>query len=138
MNLEYLAESFWTKVDVGEPDDCWLWKQSSGSHGYGQTWDGKTVLLAHRVAWTLTNGEITDGLTIDHICRVRRCCNPNHLRLMTNEENGALNGNKIKTHCKRGHAFDEENTYWDRRGHRTCRQCVRDLKRQRVSSAVGY
>jgi len=27
------------------------------------------------------------------------------------------------TACKRGHAFTEENTYTDKRGHRTCRMC---------------
>ncbi len=29
-----------------------------------------------------------------------------------------------KTHCKRGHIFDEENTRIDKRGHRVCRTCI--------------
>jgi hypothetical protein len=35
-----------------------------------------------------------------------------------------------RTHCKRGHAFDETNTRINRRGGRACRQCVRDSFRR--------
>lgn len=41
---------WWERVDMSEPRGCWPWKQSCGSHGYGQSWDGTTVVLAHRVA----------------------------------------------------------------------------------------
>ena len=127
MDLSHLIDlGFWSKVDRSDPDGCWEWQQSTASHGYGQTWDGITVRLAHRAAWELTRGRIPDGMTIDHLCRNRRCCNPAHLRLLTNVENAALNGNAVKTHCKRGHPYDEENTYTDRRGHRSCRACRRE------------
>lgn len=131
MNLDHLTDNefFWSRVDIGEADECWLWKLSCGSHGYGQTWDGETVLLAHRVAWVLTNGAIPDGLTIDHLCRVRRCVNPGHLRLLTNVENARLNGNAMKTHCKRGHEFTAENTRRNDKGHRWCRACQRLSRR---------
>jgi len=34
-----------------------------------------------------------------------------------------------KTHCKRGHIFDDENTYYHHGGkHRNCRQCRRDFQ----------
>ena len=42
--------------------------------------------------------------------------------------------NKLKTHCKRGHEFNAENTYigLNRRGkYRQCRECDRILKRKR-------
>jgi hypothetical protein len=126
LDLDYLSKSFWTKVDIRSENECWPWKLSTGSHGYGQTWDKITVRVAHRCAWELTYGRIPVGLTIDHLCRNRRCCNPQHLRLLTNLENASSNGNAIKTHCLRGHLFDEENTYVDRKGHRRCRQCAKD------------
>jgi hypothetical protein len=49
------------------------------------------------------------------------------------------NFNTRKTHCKRGHAFTQENTYRDGRGHRRCRSCeaARNAKaagRDRVAS----
>jgi hypothetical protein len=111
---------FWANVGRQAPTDCWLWTKSVGSHGYGQAGRG---FLAHRVAWALTNGPIPDNLTIDHICRERRCCNPAHLRPMENVENARMNGNFVKTHCKRGHEFTPENTRTNERGHRWCRTC---------------
>jgi hypothetical protein len=97
--------------------------------GYGQMgWheDGRRVMhLAHRIAWTLTHGEIVDDLTVDHLCRNRVCCNPSHLRLLTNQENGRLNGNFIKTHCPQGHKYVGENLYVCPKGHRRCRECAR-------------
>lgn len=133
MNLTYLRHvDWWSRVAVGQPDECWPWRQSSGSHGYGQTWDGQTVLLAHRVAWALTNGPIPDDLTIDHLCRSRRCCNPAHLRLLPNVENARMNGNWAKTHCKRGHEFSPENTRTDGDGARHCIACQDESKARRA------
>jgi late competence protein required for DNA uptake (superfamily II DNA/RNA helicase) len=34
--------------------------------------------------------------------------------------------NARKTHCKRGHAFTEENTILNKIGSRNCRICIRD------------
>jgi hypothetical protein len=131
IDLDYLATiDWWKHVDVRESDECWPWLQSVGSHTYGQTWDGVTVRLAHRVAWALHHGrQIPVDMTIDHRCRNRTCCNPAHLDVMTNVENGRRNGHSIKTHCKWGHAYDDVNTYRDPKGHRRCRLCARDYKK---------
>lgn len=87
-----LALGFWSKVDVRAIDECWPWLQSTASHGYGQTWDGVTVRLAHRVGWALANEQqVPDGMTVDHICHNRTCINPDHLRLLTNVENARDN-----------------------------------------------
>ena len=111
---------------------CLLSSYSTGSHGYTQIgWSESgqaTMVLGHRVAWEMHFGPIPDGMTIDHICRNRRCGRIDHLRLMTNEENARMNGNAIKTRCKRGHPFDEANTYVDGRGHRRCRSCARERR----------
>lgn len=81
-------ERFWSHVAVGEPGECWLWQQSSGSHGYGQTWDGQSVLLAHRVAWEIVHGPIPPGMHVLHRCDIRRCVNVyDHLFLGTNQDN---------------------------------------------------
>ena len=129
----YDGVAFWLKVDVRDAAECWAWQQSTGSHGYGQTWDGITVRLAHRVAWAVWHdSQLPEGMTVDHACRNRICVNPAHLRLMTNKENASMNGNSRRTHCPRGHPYDNANTY--RRpitGHRLCRACVQARKEAR-------
>lgn len=91
-----IIERFWSHVTIGQPDECWPWQQSTGSHGYGQTWDGKNVLLAHRVSWELTNGPIPDGLRICHTCDNRLCCNPAHFFLGTDADNAMDKARKLR------------------------------------------
>lgn len=69
-------------------------------------------------------------LELDHLCRNRRCCRPDHLEPVTHKEN-VLRGmapsaiNARKTHCKRGHEFTAENIYPSPDGVRRCRECRR-------------
>jgi WhiB family transcriptional regulator, redox-sensing transcriptional regulator len=42
-----------------------------------------------------------------------------------------------KTHCKRGHRFTAENTYYTPDGHRRCRTCLRDAQPVRASKGGG-
>ncbi len=42
-----------------------------------------------------------------------------------------FNWNGRKKKCKRGHEFTEENTYYDKRGCRYCKTCMRDKSRLR-------
>jgi hypothetical protein len=122
-----IPRHWWSDVDKSEMFGCWPWQKSCGSHGYGQTWDGSRVLLAHRVAWVLSNQQqIPDDMTIDHLCRNKLCCNPHHLRLLSNLENAKLNGQSIKTSCPQGHEYTEENTYIQpSNGSRRCRECAK-------------
>ncbi len=125
INVAYLTmRDWWSDVDRSDRDGCWPFTKSTGSHGYGQTWDRTSVRLAHRVAWTLANGPIPDGLTVDHVCRNRICCNPGHLRLLTNSENASDNGFAGRTECPRGHPYAGDNLYVDPKGDRRCRACA--------------
>ena len=121
------SERFWAKIN--KTDTCWLWIASCTNNGYGQfrTRRGKVVTyLAHRFAYEMLAGPIPSGLTLDHLCRVRQCVNPSHLEPVTNRENlmrGIRTGGGVnKTHCLRGHPFDEINTY-RKNGRRHCRTC---------------
>lgn len=83
---------FWSKVDVGEPTQCWLWRGGTGASGHGRfKADGKLV-SPHRFAWTLAYGPIPEGegyhgTVIRHGCDNPRCCNPYHLRAGTQLDN---------------------------------------------------
>ena len=106
------------------PDECWPWLRAVGNHGYGITYDGVASRLAHRVAWTLHHQrQIPEGDTVDHVCHVRTCVNPAHLRLLSNVDNATDNGQRSKTNCPKGHVYDEANTIIDGKGYRKCRAC---------------
>lgn len=70
---------------------CWIWTAGVGNHGYGRlrkrVGDNTIEILAHRYSYERFVGPIPDGLTIDHLCRVRRCVNPMHLEPVTRAEN---------------------------------------------------
>jgi hypothetical protein len=42
-----------------------------------------------------------------------------------------------KTHCKRGHQFTAENTYYTPDGHRRCRTCLREAQPVRAPEGGG-
>lgn len=80
-------ERFWNKVQKGGDGECWMWYGALMSTGYGTFGVAHNNQLAHRVAYELTIGPIADGLTLDHLCRNRRCVNPAHLEPVTLGEN---------------------------------------------------
>ena len=118
-------------------EECWVWKGSDSGNGYGRiSVNGKTR-ATHIVAWELYHGEIAPkDMVLDHTCRNRACFNPKHLRpldVVTNTliGEGPTAKNARKTHCLRGHAFDEEITIVRVRNGRTSREC-RACKRERT------
>lgn len=72
---------------------CWNWNGALNKHGYGVT--GRTVhgivktTTTHRVFYTQAKGPIPEGMHLDHLCRNRRCVNPDHLEPVTAKENVA-------------------------------------------------
>lgn len=123
-----------TLEDRIEPEPntgCWLWTGAL-SNGYGQARVEGKVINVHRYLWIRTNGPVPQGMELDHICRVRCCVNPLHLRAVSHRDNclesrvvSPFASNAAKTHCQRGHPFDDANTYRYRDGRRDCRACIR-------------
>lgn len=81
--LDLLAKNDRRLIDSA--DKCWPWRGAIQSKGYGALGRG---VRAHRVVvYRLVHGAIPDGLTIDHLCRNRRCVNPAHLEAVPMQEN---------------------------------------------------
>lgn len=132
-----VPERILAHVDLDELTGCLLWTGNiHPKYGYGRLCVDRVVKLAHRVAYEAFVGPIPEGLTLDHLCRVRRCVNPAHLEPVTLAENKARGMsfaavNARKTRCSQGHEFTPENTYVDTKtGWRQCATCVRDRQRR--------
>lgn len=68
-------------------NDCWIWLAGTNEKGYGRIFFNGKCLRAHRVAYELQHGTISDGLGVLHSCDNPACCNPNHLSLGSNIDN---------------------------------------------------
>ena len=74
---------------------CWIWKpgQWNSGNGYGKVRFNNKAMMVHRFVWETLRSLIHGNEVLDHLCRRRACCNPDHLELVT-----------IKTNTYRGSA----------------------------------
>jgi hypothetical protein len=140
--VERFTEKYVKKLVVidGKFLVCWIWTGAvNGKYPSFTAEDGRTV-FAHRWSYAHFVGPIPDGMDVDHYrCWTPMCVNPDHLRPATRLANirGGRNHNANKTHCKRGHPFDETNTYLSQKvvkgktyTLRNCRACRREVARR--------
>lgn len=137
------------RIDISEPG-CWIWPGAHTPNGYGMVQasppyaDRPKPLLVHRVMYQHFMGEIPKGLEIDHLCRVRLCCNPTHLEPVTRRVN-VLRGASVRgDSCPRGHAYPENirvkgngNIYCIKCDYARCKAYRARKKLERDVSRVG-
>jgi hypothetical protein len=112
---------------IPEPNSgCWLWTGSIDRDGYGKF----RGALAHRLSFQAFKGTPPNNLTLDHLCRVTSCINPDHLEPVSHKINvlrgmsfSAENARRIS--CIHGHPFSGDNLYIKSTGKRCCRACWR-------------
>ena len=78
-------------VDAGYRTPCWLWRNADSGTGRGGGYprmklNDRTVAV-HKVSFVNDNGFVPGNKQIDHLCRNRRCVNPDHLEMVSHREN---------------------------------------------------
>ena len=108
---------------------------------------GKKINGAHRVSYEIFKGKIPEGLFVCHSCDVKRCVNPDHLWVGTQQDNmmdhlkkGLAKG-ASKTHCIRGHDLNNSANISQApsiksRGLRRCLPCRREASRLKYQLSV--
>lgn len=131
LGREKFEKRFFSKILITE-SGCWEWQGSKTKFGYGKCkYFGEQ--LAHRVSFILHQGPLLGSeMCVLHRCDNPPCVNPSHLFVGTTDTNNKDRAakkrnnhrNELKTHCKRGHEFDEINTVVRGINKRSCRICV--------------
>jgi hypothetical protein len=80
-----------------DADGCWIWlaagsgkfyDKENGSGGYGQIRHSGKSYMAHRWSYEhFKKTKLHPEDTLDHLCRATRCCNPDHLEIVSRTEN---------------------------------------------------
>ncbi len=79
------SNRFWSKVD--KTGACWNWIAGRSGSGYGSFLLNGSYRCAHVVSWEAVNGDVPDGMELDHLCRNQLCVRPDHLEPVTHAEN---------------------------------------------------
>ena len=114
------------EIDCGYITPCWISDRADRGTGYTCMKVAGKVRDTHRVSYEAFVGPVPDGLVLDHLCRERTCCNPDHLEPVTRWEN-TLRGENImaqlarRTQCRQGHPLSTDPA----QRKRGCRECRR-------------
>lgn len=140
-------EQILASVQLIDESNCWTFG-GYRARGYGRaSFRGKDV-SAHRLVYELLRAVVPAGLQLDHLCHTRdeqcpggyscphrACVNPDHLEIVTCQENvlrsrGLAAQFAKKTHCPLGHPYSGDNLY-QCKDYRACKECWRINARKR-------
>src|SRR5690554_3794044 len=103
---EKRLKKFLNKIHVDEETGCMEWTGYVMDNGYGQVGFRGRLWVAHRAFWVFMGNPDPGKNDLDHLCRNRKCVNPDHLEIVTRSEN--LRRGFIARGCKNGHPYNEK------------------------------
>lgn len=114
-------------IDKAYEDEfgCWIWEKGFTNSGYAKATVNYKTVLVHRFMYENLVGPIPEGMQLDHLCRDKRCINPDHLEPVTLQEN-MNRRNSYVIECKHGHSLTRDNLYITPDGRRQCKTCRRE------------
>lgn len=156
----HIPEPYASKVrarilrNIKEVNGCWEWQKSLTVHGgYAQLMlslepKKPQLFTGQRASWLVFRGDLQPGLHVDHLCRNRKCVNPDHLEPVTIAENvlrGAvaregISANTPLKYCRHGHSMTGDNLYeYKAEGlpRIICRACKQDAARRQREKNIG-
>lgn len=77
---------FWSQVQVGSDDECWLWTGKIDKSGYGLFNFRFNRNNTHVYAWKMVNSVPLNRRQLTHICGNKLCCNPKHIFLYSDPQ----------------------------------------------------
>jgi len=79
----------WGKVERGGDDECWPWTaKTPNALGLISLGREHGPAPAHRLVWQLERGPVPERMLVRQHCGNRLCCNPAHLFLVLNAQDG--------------------------------------------------
>jgi hypothetical protein len=165
---DYDVAEFLDRVTPDTFENCWIWEGAKVSEGYGfikRKKNNKSItIFAHRLMYTIHNGEIPEEYVVDHMCHSdnteaceggacvhRACINPSHLQAITFKMNLELakkwrggifpessrkNRREKRGTCRKGHPWIEENMIIRKSGRVDCVTC-RKTHNAKSNAKVG-
>ena len=115
---------------IPDDDGCWVWPGAKHGRGYGFVKYLGKLWYVHRLIYQFKNGPIPEGMDLDHTCSNTSCANPDHLELVSHQENivrywKRKHPLKTNTTCIRGH---EDMMRIKPNGYKECTGCIEFLK----------
>lgn len=78
------------RITLDDETGCWQVGGWNDGNGYAKMRVNNQCEMVHRVVYRILFSESLNGREVDHICRTRNCCRPDHLKAVTRRRNMQL------------------------------------------------